>query len=359
MRIIAPIRLTAAGLAATLCAIALVSTQADASAARTTAYRSAHVPRRTAAAHSRRRSASATTWPGNPFSPSSVWNAALGDHSTLASDSRALTHELVQQVGEYGPWINTWDYSVPVYIVGPHQRSVHVTLDTGAPALQAAFDAVPIPVGARAALGTDEHMTVWQPSTNRLWDFWKMHRESDGWHARWGGEMNDVSHNPGYFVNSGADVNWGATATGLPLLGGLITFADLRRGYIDHALALAVPHTETRTWVWPAQRTDGDVPGTDATAIPEGTHFRLDPGLDLSTLHLSPIALMIARAAQRYGIVIRDKAGAVTFYGQTPTNGQSWGSAFGTELPNQQLAGFPWGRLQALRSSSACCWAPH
>ncbi len=299
-------------------------------------------------------------WPGNPFSATSVWNAPLDGHEPLAIDSKALTDNLVNQIIDtHGAWIDTWDYSDPVYVVGRDQPDVHVTLDDENPALQLAFDAVPVPSDAHAALGSDEHMTVWQPSTDRLWDFWHMQRESDGWHARWGGEMNDVSQNPGYFENSGLDANWGATATGLPLLGGLITFADLQRGYIDHAVALALPQTEARYWVWPAQRTDGATHDT-ASAIPEGTRFRIDPRLDLSQLHLSPLALMIARAAQRYGIIVRDKGGAVTFFGQAPTTHQDpWNKELQGKYPNQALEGFPWTHLQVVRAKTSCCWAPH
>ena len=304
---------------------------------------------------------SAVAWPGRPFSPHSVWNARLGADAPVARDSRRLVRNLVGQVqAAHGSWLNTWQYSVPVYVVGDHQHRVKVSLDTEDPSLQRAFDSVPIPRDARPALGSDAQLTVWQPGRDLMWDFWKLHREADGWHARWGGEMTNVSRNPGYFENQAGPLNWGATATGLPLLGGLITFNDLRRGYIDHAVSLAIPHTEARYWVWPAQRTDGDISADAGTAIPEGTQFRLDPHIDLRTLGLSGLALMIARAAQRYGVIVRDKAGAVTFYGQAPTGGRHpWNEAFGDRYPNQALAGFPWGDLQALKAPAHCCWAPH
>lgn len=39
---------------------------------------------------------------------------------------------------------------------------------------------------------------------------------------------------------SGITNDWGATATSLPLLGGLVTQADVQRGYINHALAISL-----------------------------------------------------------------------------------------------------------------------
>src|SRR6185437_8158383 len=148
----------------------------------------------------------------------------------------------------------------------------------------------------------DEHMTVWQPSTDKLWEFWKMHLASDGWHARWGGEMDNVSTSPGYFTHSGITNDWGASATSLPLLGGLVTEADLQRGYINHALAISLVQTEQNCWSWPAQRTDGATAASAGVSpIPEGTRFRLDPAIDVASLNLPPLTRMLAQAAQTYG----------------------------------------------------------
>jgi hypothetical protein len=297
-------------------------------------------------------------WPGRPFSPTSFWNKPLSANAPLSPYSAKAVAELQRQVRDYHPWMNTTSYSVPVYVVPRNAPMQHVTLDTWGPDLQAAFDHVPVPRGARAAAGTDASMTVWQPSRNRLWDFWQMHRVRGHWHARWGGEMTDVSRNPGYFTHSGLTDNWGGTATGLPLLGGLVTFADLRRGYIDHALAIAIVETQYAKYTWPAQRTDGSSFTPGIFAIPEGMRFRLDPHLDIASLHLPKIDRMLAQAAQRYGIVVRDRAGAVVFYGQDPVTPSvnPWPAAFDNQYPNAVLARFPWSHLEALQTRMECCW---
>ena len=299
---------------------------------------------------------SGAAWPGNPFSPTSFWNAPLAALAPLDPDSQAYVNELVRQVTTYGPWMNTTSYSVPVYVVPDNEPVQHVTLDTWGPDLQQAFDAVPIPAGAKAAAGSDEHMVVWQPSTNTMWEFWQMHQESDGWHAEWGGEMDDVSTDPGYFTHTGQTTNWGATATGLPLLGGLVTEADLQRGYINHALAISLVETARGCWSWPAQRSDGSNSTPGITPIPEGTRFRLDPTLNIASLDLPPIDRMLAQAAQTYGMVVRDQAGSVSFYGQDPVSLPSnpWPAAFGNQYPNQVLALFPWSDLQALQTQQSC-----
>jgi hypothetical protein len=305
-------------------------------------------------AHSTRpTSGQSAPWPGNPFSPTSVWNASLSRRAPINRQSRVLARELVSQVRTYGSWMNTQSYSTPVYVVGANAQTQRVNLSTWGPDLQQAFDAVPIPADAQSSTGTDEQMTVWQPSTNKLWEFWKLRHGPDGWQATWGGEMDNVSSSPGYFTHTGQTSDWGATATGLPLLGGLVTVADLRRGRINHALAIAVVETSPRRWAWPAQRTDGDAATSPATAIPAGTRFRLDPALNINRLHLPRIDRMLATAAQKYGIVVRDTAGAVAFYGQDPTASPAnpWSTAFGDRSPSNVLALFPWGHLKVLWSN--------
>jgi hypothetical protein len=294
---------------------------------------------------------------GRLFGANSFWNRRLGDDAPVDPRSDAYVAELRRQLKVASPWINTTQYSTPVYRVPAGQPTERVVLDTNLWALQREWEAVPIPPGARPAAGSDKHLVIHQPSTDTLWEFWHLERRDGTWHARWGGKMTGVSANPGYFT--GAQSSWGATATSLPLAGGLMTIDEVRRGSIDHALALAIPHPKAREFSWPAQRTDGSNYAADA--IPEGARFRLDPTLDLDSLRLPRLVRLMAEAAQRYGLVVRDKAGAVVFYGEdsTPTGSDPWrGSAgfFEGQYPNRLLERFPWDRLQALQTEMACCW---
>jgi hypothetical protein len=283
------------------------------------------------------------------FAPTSVWNRALPADESLDPRSAQLTAALAAEVRREmpkrsGPWINMNAWSVPVYTVGADVPTLHVTLDTNVAQLQRDFDAVPIPAGAHASAGADRHLVVYQPSTDQMWEFWHAQRLADGWHARWGGKMSTVSSNPGYFPNP-----LGASATSLPLLGGLTTIAELKTGKIDHALAMAVPNTDAAQVTWPAQRGDGRVTGP--TAIPQGTQFRIDPSVDLSRLKLTPVGLAMARAVQRYGMVIRDSADCVTFYAEDPTVTSApnpYPQLLGGLYPDQALANFPWDRLQVV-----------
>ncbi len=291
------------------------------------------------------------------FSPESYVNANLGENTPIDPDSRRMVDELVREVrGElarnYGPWINTTQYSTPIYTVRRSQRRVRVKLDRNLPGLQRALDAVPIPRRARPAAGTDRHMVIWQPSRDTMWEFWHMRRIDHHWHADAAGAMHHVSANPGYYTPSswpGAKPWWGATATGLPLVAGLMTIRELRSGQIDHALAIGVP--APRAGVWSAPATHGDGFKRSRRALPEGARLRLDPQLDLAKLDLPPLTRMMAEAAQRYGIVVRDHSGVVAFYAEDPgsTRYNPYPSIYGGQYPDQILARFPWRRLQVLR----------
>ncbi len=297
-------------------------------------------------------SPSATPTPDpRPFAPTSFLNAPLAADAPLDPMSNAYVDRLQHLLGDYEPYVNTTRYSTPVYTVPYDQPTVRVQVDPPNAALQAAFEAVPIPGGAVPAAGTDGNIVVWQPSTDTMWEFWRAQKLVDGWHAVWGGRMRNVSTNPGHYVNPS---NWGATATSIPLLGGLMRISELKAGSIDHALAICLPEVRAKAFSWPAQRSDGK--STDPGSIPEGARFRVDPDLDLDTLTMSPIVRQMAEAVQRYGMVVRDRGGAVAFYGEdpTPTGGNPYAGPngfFGGRYINQALrAEFPWEHLQVLET---------
>jgi hypothetical protein len=297
------------------------------------------------------------------FAADSVFNAPLPPGTPVDPSSPQLVARLLEQVNREqeahtGPWIETTSYSTPVYRVPAGQASVRVKLDNNRPwgrTLRAALRAVPIPPGARPAAGSDAQMTIWQPSTDRLWELWRARKGADGWHALWGGAINRVSRSPGYYTRDswpGARSYWGATATSLPVLGGVMTISELQAGTINHALAIDLPTTRAGLYAWPAQRTDGEDPSADS--IPEGARLRIDPNLNIASLNLPPLAAAMALAAQRYGMIVRDQTHhAIGFYAEDPTPSRSnpYPLLMQDETPAELLAGFPWRSVQVMRMS--------
>ena len=308
------------------------------------------------------------------FSPSSFWNEQLAADAPLDPNSAPIVGAFVAAIeaaytAKKGmPQINTTAYSVPIYTVPQTQATVKVTQEIPYAghlnvALQSAWDAVPLPPEAKPAAGTDRDLVVWQPSTDKLWEFWGLEyvteneetKAKDYWEAKWGGAIEKVSSNPGVYgpeAWSGAERGWGTSATSLSVAGGLITLEDLELGQINHALAIAIPNARGGVYASPAQRTDGY--STEPTSLPEGAHLRLDPNLDLATLHLPRLTLMMAEAAQRYGIFVRDSSTVVSFVAQdpTPTGTNPYTGAHGYFEGKSQielLASFPWSHLELLK----------
>jgi hypothetical protein len=296
------------------------------------------------------------------FSPHSFWNTPLPGPAAVDPDSKQMVERLVAEVAREaedrsGPWINTTSYSVPVVRVPASEPTVRVRLVSPypAPALRRAFRAVPLPERAQPSPGKDAHLVVWQPHSERLWEFWHLRRRDGEWEAGWGGATMHVRSAWGAYGPSawpGATRLWGASASSFSIVGGLVTLQDLNRGWINHALTMSLPDVRAGVYSLPARRTDGT--SGDLYSLPEGTHLRLRPGLDLHALHLPRMTLMLARAAQRFGIFIRDRAGNVAFNAQPPRSPDrnpylGPNGFYEGKNPRELLASFPWSDLQVLR----------
>jgi hypothetical protein len=111
-----------------------------------------------------------------------------------------------------------------------------------------------------------------------------------------------------YDLNSNAlrpDGWTSADAAGLPILPGLVRYAEVASGEITHALRFTVPQTR-RAYVWPARHYASSLTGTQYP--PMGQRFRLKAGYNISGF--SADARVIARAMQEYGIILADNGSA-------------------------------------------------
>ncbi|MDI1300168.1 DUF4124 domain-containing protein [Methylotenera sp.] len=294
------------------------------------------------------------------FAKNSFWYTPLPVNAPLAINSALLTQELIRQkttyYGTIGLNVST-SYSSPVYYVDASVPKVKVTpLDCSKKgytdySLGKQWEAVPMPNYARQADGTDAEMTVYQASTDTIWEFWKAKKDANGkWGACWGGRMQNASLSDGVFPTY-----YGTTATSLPFLGGQITAEELARGEIKHVIGIAL--VDTANWnvvSWPAHRSDGVNPKGLPDRIAEGQRFRLDPSINVDTLKMGKAGKVIAKAAQKYGFVVWDRAGAVVLRAQNPLSYTTQGLAdpYPSVLEGKKswdvLTGFPWDKLQFL-----------
>lgn len=292
------------------------------------------------------------------FSASSFWYTPIPKDVPLASNSADLAKELVRQKTQYygNVTINTSSYASPVYTVDEGTPRIQVTqwdcqkkgyLDSG---LKKQWASVPVPSYAKPSAGTDMEMTIYQPSTDTVWEFWKARQVDGQWQACWGGQLEKASKSEGIFPKF-----YGTTATSLPFLGGQITAEELIRGEIKHAIGISLVDTDHWNMIsWPAHRSDGYNPHKIPNRIAEGQRFRLDPSIDVDALKISRTAKIVAKAAQAYGFVVWDRAGSVSLRAQNAMTYTSQGMpspypALFDNKPNYAvLNGFPWDRVQFL-----------
>lgn len=292
------------------------------------------------------------------FSPGSFWYKPIPADAPLHPNSANFVKEFLRQKAEnYNTvTINTRAYTSPVYIAGADVPKVKVTQwdcqkkgysDTS---LAEQWLAVPIPEHAEQSKGTDGEMTIYQPSSDTVWEFWQAKKVDGKWLACWGGRLQNASASNGVFYK-----HYGTTATSLPFLGGQITAEELARGEIRHAMGIALVEAEDKNiFSWPANRSDGVNPQGLPNRIPEGLRFRLDPSVNVDALPMSKAGKIIAKAAQKYGFVVWDLSGALALRAQNAVSYTALGqpdpypALFGGHPNYAVLNGFPWDKLQFL-----------
>lgn len=333
---------------------------------------------------------SITIQPGREFAATSFVHRVLATNAAIDPNSANMVTNLVEQVNEGGTWVNTTHYSPPVYVVPANQPTVRVsaTDPNSAFLLQPKINAVPLPDNFQSAGGTDKEAVIYQPSTGKLWEFWIMEKTGeqvtnsigtivDEWGARWGGRIDDIATNPGTFPTEGGEwytttgAKFGVTASSVSLLAGVMTIEEQERGEINHVVGIALIRTRAGVWSYPAHRRDRPTAGnttTNPNALPSGAILRLPPAtqLNLDTLPMDPYARMIARAVQKYGMVVWDTTSDnVSFrgefhgdrYSENPYTKEGGifrcpGGVNGFSCypdQNNRLRGFPWGLLQVLQ----------
>ncbi len=121
-----------------------------------------------------------------------------------------------------------------------------------------------------------------------------------------------VSDGLASFVDARGDgTGWwnGRRASMIPSFAGLIRTGELAHGKILHALAATIfTGLLARHAVWPAYAFDRHADAY-AGSLPMGALLAIPPNVDIGALGLSPTGLVLARAAQDYGVYIVDSTG--------------------------------------------------
>jgi hypothetical protein len=264
------------------------------------------------------------------FSDDSFWNRPLPENPEIDARSaywiglmKSDPHKNV------GIGVNATRFTIPVY-----QVDANTPLKTVLP--NSTFyrhardfpENVPIPDNALSDSQTDRHLALVDWSSNTGWDMWEAQKRDGQWYSNTG--ITYKLDGPGVFStaelgmkNNDSVHQYGpGRAAGVPIIAGLVMYDEAESGAIEHKLAGASQYVGFQEFVFPATWTDGECVG----GIPEGAVIQLDPKLDLSQFNLTPEEKAVARAMQKYGIVLVDYAGANVIYaeGLYGHKGRSW-----------------------------------
>jgi hypothetical protein len=236
----------------------------------------------------------ATEW---PFAADSPWNTPVGDAQFgTVGDPRTVDLRTPATA------INAAAWSFPVYRSTVDDPVVEVRTPAGTRPFRIPPDARPA-----APEDGDRHLLVIDPTGQFVDECWIASKRSNGgWSCRY--------HVRNRLDGTGVG-NGGTRAYGGSALAGLMRAQELRRAYIPHALALALPRSHLAHGpIWPATSEDEDA--KYGGSLPMGTLVAIPRAVDLELLDLSSRGYAIARALQEYGAYVVDASENFTLYAE-------------------------------------------
>jgi hypothetical protein len=247
-------------------------------------------------------------WPRagwRPYADSSPWNTPLPDDPRLHPRSDAIVARMTASGGpsdlRAGLADTDGDYQHPTYWSTPEDPvfTIHCTRTFGRCEVEGMR--VRIPDRARAAAGSDAHLTVVDQRSGWEYDFWEVTSKPSG-----GGRL-EIGFG-GRTRIDGDGLGSDATAAHFGNLAGIIRAQELAAGRIDHAL-FVIADCDSGEWVYPA-RGVGARCADPRDAPAEGTRFQLGMSpAEIRALGVPRWKRAILLAMARYGMFVGDTGG--------------------------------------------------
>ena len=201
------------------------------------------------------------------------------------------------------------------------------------------FAAVPVPPGGalegesgyECVSDGDCHLIVVYPPTQKLYEMWRANITGGvfygGCLAIW--DMTRVYTPKGRGENCTS-----ADAAGYPIAPLLFNADEVQAGWIDHAIRFILPNSRIRNGVYvhPATHSTGATSG-GSNAPPYGARLRLRADYPVDTLP-SAGARVVARAMQRYGILLADGGKRRAYCTKRPVHPGKMGRPAGFTRPD-------------------------
>jgi len=239
------------------------------------------------------------------FPYDNVWNTPVdtlpvnpnsSDYISAIGASTGLHPDFGSGLWDGGP------IGIPYTLVGGSQPKVNVTFEYADESDPGPY---PIPPDAAIEGGSlstgDRHVLVLDKDNCILYELYSAYPQPDGsWQAGSGAVFRLVS-------DALRPQTWtSADAAGLPILPGLVRYAETASGIINHALRFTAPLTRS-AFIWPARHYASSLTGLNYP--PMGQRFRLKASYNISGF--SPQVQVILRGLKKYGMILAD-------------NGSSW-----------------------------------
>lgn len=295
--------------------------------------------------------------PPKPGPFAGTWAKPLAANTPLAADQTPVAALLAQIKSPYDSvGVNNTSYGVSMFTAPAGQPLVPLKVTAGkADFTPSTGTSAPIPIDLKVPPGGDGSVSVYQPSTDRLWELWQdvENTTADTIAGSWGGSIQGCSTSvTGCFVPGPQGQQYGVAASGTPFWPTVVTFADIQSGAIKHVISLAV-ESGAAGFRFPAIRnTDSNTAG----GIQYGTWFRLPAGLAMSA-GLTPWGQMVFTCLQDYGMVVTDKSGAMMIGAQLSADWAGSGTdpitaSWAGQPEYNADAGIPWGSLQVVQKTA-------
>jgi hypothetical protein len=320
-----------------------------------------------------------------PYADTSPFNRPVPPETPTASDSAANVFRLLVQ-GPTEPWIlgdPKHDYGVPIYWSRSTDPlyTLHCTKPWGRCALEGLRIRVPaqaMPAGGYATPGNDHdaHLTVIDQATGWEYDLWNVSsKTATTINFGWGGKTRI----------DGDGLGSGAVAAAYGSIGGPIRERELAGNFINHALTLGVPCSNSH--VYPATDDAESCAAAGLPAgysIPLGTHYVLNmTAAEIDALTLPTWKKTVLHALATYGAYVSDTSGirndwgfeiesrqTYTSFGQADpwvtwakSQGVSGYDSDGNGYPEYLVdvnSGMPWSKLRVVGTCAAAgtCFPP-
>jgi hypothetical protein len=290
-----------------------------------------------------------------PYDVSSAWNTPIAVGAAVAVGSAASIAAisdnglaLTSDAGQYTIPVYGFDSATPlVSVTGSGFFSTYDAGDGSRVGHDSPWSVqVPVPAAALGGVGSDGQVVLLDRARGIEYGFWQFTRDAQGGYSATNGyRYHTTAGYDGRFADGLA-----GRGDGTPYLAGLVRACELAQGHIDHALAFAY-NSPSSAFVYPASKSDGGAfGGILGVDLPEGSRLQLDPTLSdtqLAAWGLTPSALVIAHALQRYGMYVVDHSGSSKLYLED-TSTAHWPP----NITPSMLSTIPWSAFHVLAPRS-------